>query len=173
MARLPLQVLVIPFRRFADRRVEYAIFRRHDCTDNCWQGVAGGAEQGESAEQAARREMMEEAGIPVDAPLVPLDAVASVPASQFQERALWGPDLYVVPERAFGVYLDENQTIRLSSEHTEHRWLPYEEAVRLLRWDSNRTALWELNERLGRTSSYQTECWLSGHSLRARPPTCE
>jgi dihydroneopterin triphosphate diphosphatase len=153
MARLPLQVLVIPFRRFAGRRVEYAIFRRHDSTDNCWQGVAGGSEQGESAEQAARREMMEEAGIPVDAPLVPLDAVASVPASQFQERTLWGPNLYVVTECAFGVYLDEDQTIRLSSEHSEYRWLPYEEADRLLRWDSNRTALWELNERLTRSDT--------------------
>jgi dihydroneopterin triphosphate diphosphatase len=153
MARLPLQVLVIPFRRFADRRVEYAIFRRHDSTDKCWQGVAGGAEQGESAEQAARREMMEEAGIRVDAPLLPLDAVASIPASQFQERAPWGPNLYVVTERAFGVYLDEDQTIRLSSEHTEYWWLPYEEAARFLRWDSNRTALWELNERLRRSDT--------------------
>jgi hypothetical protein len=25
---------------------------------------------------------------------------------------------------------------------------PYEEAAKLLMWDSNRTALWELNERL-------------------------
>jgi dihydroneopterin triphosphate diphosphatase len=112
--------------------------------------VAGGAEQGESAEQAARREMVEEAGIPADAPLVPLDAVASVPASQFQGRDLWEPNTYVVIERAFGVYLDQDQTIILSSEHVEYRWLPYEEAALLLRWDSNRTALWELNERLTR-----------------------
>jgi dATP pyrophosphohydrolase len=151
MERLPLQVLVLPFRRFADGTTEYAVLRRRDHTDDCWQGVAGGAEQGESAEQAARREMMEEAGIPVDAPLVQLDAVASVPASQFQERDLWGPDVYVVTERAFGVYVDDNQAITLSDEHTEYRWVPYEEAARLLRWDSNRTALWELNERLRRS----------------------
>jgi dihydroneopterin triphosphate diphosphatase len=153
MARVPLQVLVLPFRRSTDGRIEYAIFRRRDYTDECWQGVAGGAEQGESAEQAARREMMEEAGIPVDAPLVPLDAVASVPASQFQERDLWGPNLYVVAERAFGVYLDDDQSITLASEHTEYRWVPYEVAARLLKWDSNRTALWELNERLTRCNT--------------------
>jgi dihydroneopterin triphosphate diphosphatase len=153
MARLPLQVLVLPFRRCADGTTEYAIFRRRDYSDDCWQGVAGGAEQGESAEQAARREMMEEAGIPVDAPLVPLDAMASVPASQFLERDSWGPNLYVVTERAFGVQVDNDQTIRLSSEHAEYRWVPYEEAARLLRWDSNRTALWELDERLRRGNS--------------------
>ena len=149
-ARLPLQVLVLPFRRRADGRIQYAIFRRSDFADDCWQGVAGGAEQGETAEEAAGREMSEEAGIPADTPLMPLDTVASVPASEFRDRDLWGPDLYVVTQRAFGVRLHDAQAIILSREHTEHRWVPYEEAARLLRWDSDRTALWELNERLAR-----------------------
>jgi dATP pyrophosphohydrolase len=73
-----------------------------------------------------------------------------VPASAFRDRDLWGPEVYVVSERAFGVCLNEAQAIALSREHVEHRWVPYEEAARLLRWDSNRTALWELNERLTR-----------------------
>jgi len=60
----------------------------------------------------------------------------------------------MVTERAFGVYLDDDQIITLSSEqHTECRWVSYEEAARLLRWDSNRTALWELNERLRRNDA--------------------
>jgi dihydroneopterin triphosphate diphosphatase len=101
MPRIPLQVLVLPFRQGADGMIEYAIFRRNDHGDDCWQGLAGGAETGESAEQAAQREAMEEAGIPVDAPLIPLDAVASVPATHFRDRHLWGPDLYVVTERTF------------------------------------------------------------------------
>jgi dihydroneopterin triphosphate diphosphatase len=153
MPRLPLQVLVLPFRRRVDGQIEYAIFRRRDVADDCWQVVAGGAEQGESAEQAARREMMEEASIPVDAPLVSLDAVAGVPASQFPDRDLWGPNVYVVTERAFGAYVDDAQTMILSREHVEYRWLLYEEAAQLLRWDSNRTALWELNERLIRSDA--------------------
>jgi dihydroneopterin triphosphate diphosphatase len=150
MPRIPLQVLVLPFRQGTDGTIEYAIFRRSDHRDDCWQGLAGGAEIGESAEQAAQREAMEEAGIPVDAPLIPLDAVASVPASHFRDRYLWGPDLYVVTERAFGVRLDHRVAITLSREHTDYRWVAYAEAARLLRWDSNRTALWELNERLTR-----------------------
>lgn len=152
MARLPLQILVLPYRYRADRAVEYAIFRRSDHAEACWQGIAGGAEQGESAEQAARREAKEEAGIPFKAPLLPLDAVASVPAFHFQDRDLWGPDVYVVPERAFGMYLDGDLPILLSREYAEYRWVAYEEAARLLKWDSNRTALWELNERLGRSN---------------------
>lgn len=148
MLRIPLQVLVIPFRENADGTIEYAIFRRGDYADDCWQGLAGGAQAGESAEQAARREAMEEAGIPPDAPLITLDAVASIPASHFRHRHLWGPGLYVVTERAFGVRLGHRAAITLSREHTDYRWAAYAQAARLLRWDSNRTALWELNERL-------------------------
>jgi dATP pyrophosphohydrolase len=148
MARAPLQVLVLPFRYAADGNIEYAILRRRDHVDACWQGVAGGVEQGESVEEAARREMWEEAGIPRGALLLRLDTMASVPASQFHERDLWGPDLYVVTEHTFGVRVGDGQAITLSDEHTEVRWEPYEEAAKLLMWDSNRTALWELNERL-------------------------
>ena len=35
--------------------------------------------------------------------------------------------------------------IELSHEHTECVWLSYEEAQTRLKWDSNRTALYELN----------------------------
>ena len=61
-----------------------------DFTDECWQGIAGGAEGGEWAEQSARREMMEEAGIPIDAPLVRLDTIASIPTSHFARAMLGG-----------------------------------------------------------------------------------
>src|SRR5690242_11679206 len=112
--------------------------------------ISAPAEAGETAEQAARREMMEEAGIAADAPLIPLDAIASVPADQFEARELWGPGVYVVTERAFGVRVPDDRAIALSREHTAYRWLLYAEAARLLTWDSNRTALWELDERLRR-----------------------
>jgi len=147
MARAPLQVLVLPFRRRADGVLEYAVFRRAD-QDACWQGIAGGAEPGETAEQAARREMAEEAQIPRDGALLPLDATASVPAVHFTARKTWGPDVYVVTERSFGVQVPVGHTIALSDEHSEYRWLTYDAAAALLTWDSNKTALWELNERL-------------------------
>jgi dATP pyrophosphohydrolase len=147
MARAPLQVLVLPFRRRSNGVIEYAVFRRADAGAR-WQGIAGGAEQGESAEQAARREMAEEAQIPRDGALLPLDATASVPAVHFAARKTWGPDVYVVTERSFGVQVSDGHTIALSDEHLEYRWLTYEAAAALLTWDSNKTALWELNERL-------------------------
>jgi hypothetical protein len=42
------------------------------------------------------------------------------------DRYLWGPDLYVVTARAFGVRLDDLAVITLSREHTHYRWVSYQ-----------------------------------------------
>lgn len=55
MARMPLNVLVFPFRRRAEGVVDYVLFRRVDDAD-FWQGVAGGVEDGETPLEAARRD---------------------------------------------------------------------------------------------------------------------
>jgi dATP pyrophosphohydrolase len=36
----------------------------------------------------------------------------------------------------------------LSPEHTHHKWLTYEEAYRLMKYEGNKIALWELDKRL-------------------------
>jgi dihydroneopterin triphosphate diphosphatase len=149
MARRPEQVLVLPFRQ-GDNGIEFALFRRSDRDLPCWQGIAGGIEDDETPERAARREMAEEAGIDGSARLVVLDSMATVPASEFAARDEWGPDVYVVPEYCFGVEVPPAAEIVLSAEHVEVRWVGYAEAADRLEWDSNRTALWELNERLQR-----------------------
>ncbi len=144
MPRAPFQILVIPYRRTPEG-LRYAVLRRRDI--GIRQFIAGGGEDQESPEEAARREAFEEAGIPPDAPLLRLDSVASIPVMHFRERHLWGPDRYVIPEYAFGIECsDENLSI--SDEHTEYQWLDYRGADERLRFDSNRTALWELDRRL-------------------------
>jgi dATP pyrophosphohydrolase len=91
--------------------------------------------------------LLEEAGIPMDAVFFPLDSVASIPVTCFQESHLWGDHIYVIPEYSFGVDATEAQ-IQLSDEHTEFRWLPFAEAELALRYDNNRVALWELNQKI-------------------------
>lgn len=150
MARAPLQILVFPFRAAAGGGFEYAVFRRADGDGTVWQAISGGAEDDETAEAAARREMAEEGGIDPAAPLIALDARASIPAHGFAASAEWGADVYVIPEYAFAVRLAPGQALALSHEHAEHRWLAYDDARALLSWDSNRVALWELHTRLGR-----------------------
>ena len=40
------------------------------------------------------------------------------------------------------------QEEKLSHEHEKMQWLRYEEAVKLLKYDSNKSALWELDFKL-------------------------
>jgi dihydroneopterin triphosphate diphosphatase len=145
MARAPFQVLVIPYRVGGDGRLEFALFRRADL--GVWQGIAGGGEEGESPETAARREAWEEAGIPATAPLRRLASIAAIPTSHFAAAARWDPSITEIPEHAFGVAAPGG-IVRLSSEHTAVAWSSYQEAIGRCEWESNRAALRELHDLL-------------------------
>lgn len=143
--RLPFQVLVVPFMRTPDA-IQYAVFRRADA--GYWQFIAGGGQDDETAAEAAGRESWEEAGIPPDSPLVPLQSTASIHVTEIVGDFLWGPEVLVIPEHAFGVEVHSSE-LRLSDEHTAYRWVDFAAARAMLRWDSNRTALWELDRLIG------------------------
>jgi len=145
MSRAPFQVLVFPYLIRSDEPILYAIFKRADL--ECWQGIAGGGEDDETPIEAARRETTEESGIDSDHKFIPLDSMSTIPVVGISGM-IWGKDVLVVPQHCFGVEAD-SEVIRLSDEHLAFQWLPYEAAHEILRWDSNKNALWELNYRLG------------------------
>jgi len=145
MARAPFQVLVYPYRKAHNGQLEYALMKRAD--EKYWQGVAGGGENDEKPLEAAKRETFEEAGIPPTSEFMQLDTIEPVPVVEFRDSHLWGDNVYVIPQYCFGV-TSPNVQIALSREHTEYRWFAYDEAYRLIKYDGNKTALWELNQRL-------------------------
>ncbi|MET7843207.1 NUDIX pyrophosphatase [Streptomyces sp. NPDC005356] len=144
MPRAPFQILVVPFRHVGDQ-LEFAVLRREDM--NVWQAVAGGGEDNETPEQAALREATEELGLDHPTPLYPLQTTASVPARFFADRIHWPAGTYVVPEYSFAIDLTGIEAA-ISHEHTALEWRDYDTAHEVLRFDSNRTALSELHERL-------------------------
>jgi dATP pyrophosphohydrolase len=145
--RAPFQVIVFPYRKTPDGSYQYAIFfRRTDRYGDFWQAIAGGGEDDEIPLEAARREANEEGGLGYDTPYVQLESMVMIPAP-FAAGMLWGPDVLVVPEYAFGADAGEQEII-LSEEHETFRWVDYNTAQELLRFDSNRNALWELDYRL-------------------------
>ena len=144
--RQPVNVMVFPFRLGRDGLVEYAVFRRAD--DANWQPVGGGVEGDEELPAAARREAFEETGWSGGA-LYRLDMVGGVGRDDFAARVYWPSDVYIVTKHFFGLDLGPDAAdVTLSREHRESRWCGYDEAYALLRYDDDRTALWELNERL-------------------------
>lgn len=144
--RAPFQVLIFPYRPTGGD-YEYAIFQRSD--NAYWQGIAGGGEGDETPIEAAKREATEEARVPPNSPFITLDSRGAIPVTAFPNTD-WASDVFVVPEYTFGVLIDE-AALTTSSEHLAFRWAAYEEAHEALRWDSNRTALWELHCRLTRS----------------------
>ena len=145
MPRAPINIIVIPFRKAGDGNFEFALFHRAD--DSMWHFVSGGAEDDETAFDAAQREAAEEAAILSDVDWIKLDSRASIPRTAYWPTSHWPDDLLVVPEFSFAVEIADHQII-LSDEHDQFLWLNFEEATKLLNWDSNRVALWELNQRL-------------------------
>jgi len=142
--RAPFQILAIPYR-ITDEAMQFCVFHRSDFDQ--WQFIAGGGEDDETPLEAAKREIFEEAGIIVDE-IIQLTSICYIPTNMFAEKHLknWGMDTYVIPEHSFGFKCDTN--IIISHEHTECAWLSYDEACKILKWDSNRTALYELKCRL-------------------------
>lgn len=146
MSRAKMQVLILPFLREGES-VLYCIFRRADM--GIWQFIAGGGEAGEAPLEAAKRETREESGIGEEAAFYPLESICSIPTQCFSEksRKAWGEACLVIPEYAFAVEVNSTRIV-LSAEHGEYRWVDDLTATRMLKYDSNKTALWELDQKI-------------------------
>ena len=94
---------------------------------------------------AAIRETREEIGI-ITTKFTKLETVASIPSICFRDHEKWGSDVIVISEYSFGLDITDEK-VNLSHEHTQYRWEKYIEAKTLLKYDSNKTALYELNKR--------------------------
>jgi dATP pyrophosphohydrolase len=145
MTRAPFQVLVYPYRKTQDGNFEYVLLKRADA--GYWQAIAGGGEDEEEPLDAAKRETLEESGIPPTSDFLQLDTIEPVPVTEFIDSYLWGDDVYVIPQYCFGVAAQQVQIV-ISREHTEYKWFTYEEAQQLVKYEGNKTALWELDKRL-------------------------
>jgi dATP pyrophosphohydrolase len=145
MARAPFNVLVFPYYPAGKNEFQYALLKRSD--HGYWHAVAGGGEDDETPMDAAKRETNEETGISMDSDFLRLDTVMPVPVTEYSVSYLWGENVYVIPQYTFGV-LVQNKRLLLSSEHTDYKWLDYEKAHKLVKYDGSKIALWELNRKL-------------------------
>jgi dATP pyrophosphohydrolase len=114
-----------------------------------WQWVAGGVEENESIQQAALRESKEELGIQCcDLKIMALESKCSIPKIYFDGNENWSKDTFTVTEHSFAIEIPTNKKLALSAEHTSHQIIKYDELCNFHTWDSNRTAAWELHQRL-------------------------
>ena len=110
--------------------------------------ASGGEDEDETIIISAKREAYEEANIGMDCKYSVLDTQNSIPTYCFKEaRKIWGENCLVIPEYTFAARMDTT-ILELSQEHTEYEWVDYKTALKKLSYDSNKTALWELDSKI-------------------------
>ena len=98
--------------------------------EHLWQGVAGKIEKGETAVQTVVRELEEETG-KKPKKLFVADHIASF----YDAR---NDRIQMVP--IFGIEVD-NSEVQLSEEHSEYKWVSFDEALTLLTWKGQKEGL--------------------------------
>src|SRR5262245_30748462 len=136
--RRPHEVFVV-----VRRGEEFLVLHRAPEHDAYWHLVAGMVEEGESATEAAVRELAEETGLEVD--VVDLGHSFAYPLEE-QFRRLYGPGVVEVVVDCFAAHAPAGWEPTLNEEHDEYRWCWAEEAVRLLYWPEPREVVLRLAE---------------------------
>lgn len=103
-----------------------------------WYFPKGHIEQGETEEEAARREIGEETGI-ADAEFVPGFRESSRYYFQAEEEK-------VSKTVFFFLAFTKTKNIRISAEHIGYLWLPFEKALKQIRFANARALLKKANE---------------------------
>ncbi len=108
-----------------------------------WQSVTGSLEWGEMADEAARRELVEETGITQG-------FLRNLQWTQVYEilpsfGKTYAPGITTNLEHAFALKLMERVPVTLSAtEHVQYRWAPAAEAVETVSSSSNRAVIRQL-----------------------------
>jgi diaminopimelate epimerase len=143
--RVPRQVLVYLYR-VTETRIEVLLLRRTERWGGFWQGVTGAPEWEESDEAGAVREVLEETGFDVSGSLRAVGARYELGIAEFEDVAAWtrlyGPGVATVPEEVYAAKVpDGSNPVLAPLEHDAYRWCEVDEALALLRYDTNRDAL--------------------------------
>ena len=114
-------------------KLEFLLLKRSPVQyyPNLWQMVSGKLKENETAYNAALREIKEETS------LIPEKFWVAPTVNSF-----YSPDKdYICLLPVFAAKVKVDSEVKLSSEHTEYKWLSSEDAKNILAWDGQRISV--------------------------------
>jgi dihydroneopterin triphosphate diphosphatase len=125
------------------RGAEVLILHRSPVQGGYWHVVAGGVEPGESATEAAERELREETGLVAEAVagVEVVEYVYALTEEPADRRDRYDPSVAHVHVTCFQVDAPDGWEPELDWEHDDHRWCGPVEAFEALRWPATAEAL--------------------------------
>ena len=132
MASVTVRVVDCYVYRQTDDGLKFLLMKRNlnKIYEHLWQGVAGKIEDGETAPEAAIRELKEETGFD------PVKVFVADHVSRFYE--VHGDRINLVP--VFGIEVNSDEVI-LSEEHIDFKWVTIEEALNTLGWNGQKKGI--------------------------------
>ncbi len=134
--RLPVIIQNIIYRRKATT-FEVLLLKRNEDRGGFWNVVNGTMELNESAIECKKRELFEETGI--------------------QEVVSWSEEIHrfsftlhddVFTVIVFTAEVGVGQEVVINEEHTEYRWVSFDEAIRMVKFDDDKKGLHKCQEKL-------------------------
>lgn len=129
---------------------EFLILKRVPEKGGFWQGITGMVEN-ETLKQAVLREAKEEIGLESSEVIQLIEGV-NIFKYKNQKSGL------IVTEHVFGLEVKPDQKILLDKniypEHDEFKWVPLEEALKLLHFESSKESITKLSQILNQLKSW-------------------
>lgn len=120
--------------RQVENDIEFLLIKRSDDDElfpGLWQMVTGSINEGEKAYETALREIQEETG------LVPLKFWIAPNVNSFYNQIK--DVINFIP--VFAALVEKNSKVILSNEHSDYKWVQYDEAVKMLVWKGQRNSV--------------------------------
>lgn len=122
------QVNVICYKKAGPK---YLVLKRNEKKGGFWQAVTGGVKLNQTPSEAITAELKEELGLQVE--------VKWLLPSNFSFHYI-GSEGYELNEYVFGYEMKDGEILTLSDEHVEFKFLAINEALSLLKYESNKEA---------------------------------
>jgi 8-oxo-dGTP pyrophosphatase MutT (NUDIX family) len=141
--RTGIEVAVFVTRKHGS---EVLIVHRSPAQGAYWHVVSGGVEPGETASEAAERELREETGLVAKAVAGAevIEYVYSLTEEPADRRHQYDPSVAQVQVTCFHIAAPDEWEPKLDWEHDDHRWCEPREAYTTLRWPATAEALRKL-----------------------------